>query len=69
MAYQTFALLLQGYPNTTLIIVRDVEERVSIENRIENFGVNYRVALTSYQTKPRNYLAMMNVFLLSLLSG
>lgn len=56
------------HPNTTLIMVGDGEERANIENTITSLGLKESVILTGYQSKPANYLNLMDVFLLSSLS-
>lgn len=56
------------HPNTTLIMVGDGEERATIENTINTLGLKEGVILTGYQSKPANYLNLMDVFLLSSLS-
>lgn len=68
MMLEAFALVLQKYPNTTLIIVGDGDERENIDQRIKKLTISDRVILTGYQTKPHNYLALMDIYLLSSLS-
>jgi len=65
MMLKAFSLVLEQQPNTTLIIVGDGEERANIENCIEKLNITNNVILTGYQTKPHNYLALMDVYLLS----
>jgi len=65
MMLRAFALVLKQQPNTTLIIVGDGEERSNIETCISELGINNNVMLTGYQTQPKNYLALMDVYLLS----
>jgi len=65
MMLKAFSLVLEQQPNTTLIIVGDGEERHNIERCIEKSGIRNNVLLTGYQTKPQNYLALMDIYLLS----
>ena len=68
MMLKAFALVLKQQPNTTLIIVGDGEERPNIEACINQLNISNNVILTGYQTKPHNYLALMDIYLLSSLS-
>lgn len=65
MMLRAFALVLEQQPNTTLIIVGDGEERENIEACIKQLNLVNKVILTGYQTKPQNYLALMDIYLLS----
>ncbi len=65
MMLKAFALVLEQQPNTTLIIVGDGEERENIEACIKQQNLAQNVILTGYQTKPHNYLALMDIYLLS----
>jgi len=65
MMLRAFALVLEQQPNTTLIIVGDGEERENIEACIKQLNLVNKVILTGYQAKPHNYLALMDIYLLS----
>jgi len=65
MMLKAFSLVLEQQPNTTLIIVGDGEEREKIEACIKQLNLAQNVILTGYQTKPHNYLALMDIYLLS----
>jgi len=65
MMLRAFALVLEQQPNTTLIIVGDGKERENIEACIKQLNLANKVILTGYQTKPHNYLALMDIYLLS----
>ena len=65
---KAFAQVLQQQPNTTLIIVGDGDERTTIETCIESLKITDKVILTGYKPEPENYLALMDIFLLSSLS-
>jgi len=68
MMLKAFSLVLEEQPNTTLIIVGDGEERQNIERCINKLNIQSKVILTGYQPKPQNYLALMDIYLLSSLS-
>ncbi|NQY35789.1 MAG: glycosyltransferase [Alteromonadaceae bacterium] len=68
MMLKAFAQVLQQQPNTTLIIVGDGDERTTIETCIESLKITDKVILTGYKPEPENYLALMDIFLLSSLS-
>ena len=68
MMLKAFAQVLKKYPQTTLIMVGDGEERVKIESCINALSLQENVILTGYKPKPENYLALMDIYLLSSLS-
>ena len=68
MMLNAFSVVLEQQPNSTLIIVGDGDERTNIETCINQLNIASNVILTGYQTKPQNYLALMDVYLLSSLS-
>lgn len=68
MMLEAFALVLEQRPNTTLIIVGDGDERENIETSIKRQNLANNVILSGYQSKPHNYLALMDIYLLSSLS-
>ncbi len=68
MMLKAFSLVLAQQPNTTLIIVGDGEERGNIEACIKQLNIHENIILTGYQTKPHNYLGLMDIYLLSSLS-
>lgn len=68
MMLKAFSLVLEEQPNSTLIIVGDGEERENIEACIKPLNLAQHVILTGYQTRPHNYLALMDIYLLSSLS-
>jgi len=65
MMLKAFSLVLKQMPNTTLVIVGDGEERNNIKSCIKQLNLNDNGLLTGYQTKPQNYLALMDIYLLS----
>ncbi|NQY86758.1 MAG: glycosyltransferase [Colwellia sp.] len=65
MMLKAFSQVVKQQPNTTLIIVGDGEERANIEACINKLHINKNVILSGYQTKPQNYLALMDIYLLS----
>ena len=68
MMLKAFAQVLKQQPNTTLIMVGDGDERTTIEACIESLKITDKVILTGYKPKPENYLALMDIYLLSSLS-
>jgi glycosyltransferase involved in cell wall biosynthesis len=68
MMLDAFKLVLEQQPDTVLLIVGDGEERTNIEARIEAHDLSSRVVLTGYISQPADYLACMDIFLLSSLS-
>jgi len=68
MMLKAFALVLEQHPKTRLIIVGDGEERENIETCINELKIQSNVILTGYISKPHNYLALMDIYLLSSLS-
>ncbi len=68
MMLKAFSLVLEEQPNAILIIVGDGEERTNIETCINQLNIAKSVILTGYQTNPHNYLALMDIYLLSSLS-
>jgi glycosyltransferase involved in cell wall biosynthesis len=68
MMLKAFSLVLEESPNSTLIIVGDGEERANIEHCIKNLEIENNVIVTGYIAKPQNYLALMDIYLLSSLS-
>jgi glycosyltransferase involved in cell wall biosynthesis len=68
MMLKSFSKVLKQQPNTTLIIVGDGEERANIESCIASLNIADKVILTGYKPEPENYLALMDVYLLSSLS-
>jgi glycosyltransferase involved in cell wall biosynthesis len=65
MMLKAFEMVIEQHPNTTLIIVGDGQERKNIEACIKQLNIAKNVILTGYQTKPHNYLALMDIYLLS----
>ncbi|MCF2947746.1 glycosyltransferase [Paraglaciecola aquimarina] len=65
MMIRAFHQCLTTEPNLKLIIVGDGEMRPQIESEIEKLNIQDKVILTGYKTNPQQYLALMEVFLLS----
>lgn len=65
MMLKAFKLVLEGHPNTTLIIVGDGEERANIESLIAELDMKNEVILPGYIEQPKNYIALLDIFLLS----
>ncbi len=68
MMLKAFALVLGNHANSTLIIVGDGDERPTIEKCIADLSLSENVILTGYKAQPKNYLALMDIYLLSSLS-
>jgi len=68
MMLKAFSKALKQQPNITLIMVGDGNERANIEACIASLNIANNVILTGYKPKPENYLALMDIYLLSSLS-
>lgn len=68
MMLRAFAKVLTQQPKCTLLIVGDGEERSNIEKCINKLGIEKNVILAGYEPKPAEYIALMDIFLLSSLS-
>lgn len=68
MMLEAFSIVLKSKPNTILLMVGDGDERQNIENKLDALGITQSVIMTGYDPMPLNYLALMDVFLLSSLS-
>jgi glycosyltransferase involved in cell wall biosynthesis len=68
MMLKAFSEVLTKHPNSTLIIIGDGDERSVIETCIDELFISKNVILTGYKAQPKNYLALMDVYLLSSLS-
>ena len=60
-----FAEVLKEKPNCWLLIVGDGPDRALLENKANELGVSGRTIFTGFIAQPLNYLAAMDVFLLS----
>ncbi len=65
MMLRAFHDCLASQPNLKLVIVGDGEMRAQIEAEIDKLGIANKVVLTGYKTNPQQYLAIMDIFLLS----
>jgi glycosyltransferase involved in cell wall biosynthesis len=65
MMLNAFKQCLDKIPSLKLLIVGDGEMRPQIEAEINKLGIQDRVMLTGYKTNPHQYLALMEIFLLS----
>jgi glycosyltransferase involved in cell wall biosynthesis len=68
MMIKAFAKVIAQHAECTLIIVGDGEERNNIEQCIKTLGIEKNVLLVGYEPKPAEYIAIMDIFLLSSLS-
>lgn len=68
MMLKAFKQILEEHPNTKLIIVGDGDERKNIEAVIETFNIENNVILSGYIEQPKNYIALLDIFLLPSLS-
>lgn len=60
-----FATLLETHPSAVLLMVGDGPERLALENRVAALNIAESVRFTGFINKPAQYLALMDVFLLS----
>ena len=68
MMLRAFKQVINQGIDAKLIIVGDGEMRAEIERVIEELELSEHVILAGYQPKPQNYLALMDIYLLSSLS-
>ncbi|WP_440903468.1 glycosyltransferase family 4 protein [Catenovulum sp. SX2] len=68
MMIEAFSLLVANYPSTYLLIVGDGEERERLHKLVTKLNIESNVIFTGYIAKPVNFIALMDVFLLSSLS-
>lgn len=68
MMLEAFAKVVRQFPNTVLFLVGDGEERKRLDEKIASLSLEGKVFLPGYQSDPRVYIALMDVFLLSSLS-
>lgn len=68
MMLHAFTRVLNHHPNTKLLIVGDGEERARLESTVTELKISTNVIFTGYITDPSEYLAVMDIFLLSSLS-
>ena len=65
MMLHAFKQVLNDGIDAKLLIVGDGEMRNSITDLISELNLEQHVIMTGYQAKPKNYLALMNIYLLS----
>ncbi len=65
MMLNAFAAVLKEFPQAYLLLVGDGEERGNIERLVQELGIGARVVMPGYVPQPTNWLAAMDVFLLS----
>lgn len=65
MMLKAFKECLDKDLNAVLLMVGDGEMREAIETLIEELSISHAVILTGYQPQPAEYLAVMDLFLLS----
>lgn len=68
MMLDAFALVIKAHPETVLVIVGEGEERDNIDKHIQGLGLEDKVIMPGYEPQPQQYLALMDIFLLSSLS-
>lgn len=65
MMLRAFKRFLQGAPNAWLLMVGDGPDRAALEALAQELGINSRVIFTGFKTKPVDFLAALDLFLLS----
>ncbi|NTS78278.1 glycosyltransferase [Catenovulum sp. SM1970] len=68
MMINAFAELHKEQSDVVLVIVGDGEERKPLESQVSDLDITDAVFFTGYKDKPAEYLALMDIFLLSSLS-
>lgn len=62
---RSFARVLDEHPDCWLLMVGDGPDRASLELLSRDLGIEQRVLFVGFQNEPANYLAAMDIFLLS----
>lgn len=65
MMIDAFRVINQNYPQTRLLIVGDGPERAALEQHVANLELSHSIRLTGFQSDPRPYLDLVDIFLLS----
>lgn len=65
MMLEAFAGILSSDPNSWLLMVGDGPDRAMLENKARALGFSANVVFAGFQACPENYLAAMDLFLLS----
>lgn len=60
-----FAVVLEQLPNSKLLMVGDGPDRNLLEKKAKDLGIDENVIFTGFKPEPVNYLALMDLFLLS----
>ncbi|MBK1619696.1 glycosyltransferase [Lamprobacter modestohalophilus] len=68
MMLRAFSRVVAEHADARLLLVGDGEERMRLETLVHALGLDERVFFTGYITDPVNYIAAMDIFLLSSLS-
>ncbi|SFR58746.1 Glycosyltransferase involved in cell wall bisynthesis [Marinobacter daqiaonensis] len=65
MMLEAFARVLPRWPDTWLLMVGDGPARTSLEQQARTLGIADRVIFTGFRPEPADYLAAMDLFLLT----
>lgn len=65
MMLQAFARVSQQVPDVLLLLVGDGPSRLSLEQEAGRLGISSQVRFTGFQTNVADYLALMDIYLLS----
>lgn len=65
MMIRAFGQLLDKHPDSYLLMVGDGPEREALKHQVQQAGLTERVVFTGYVDQPANYLAALDLFLLS----
>jgi glycosyltransferase involved in cell wall biosynthesis len=65
MMLQSFAIVSRQFPHLLLLLVGDGPSRTALEHEVARLGIDTQVRFTGFQTHVADYLALMDIYLLS----
>nr|WP_282450889.1 glycosyltransferase [Marinobacter bryozoorum] len=65
MMLDGFSIVLESCPDSWLLMVGDGPDRRTLERRASELGIESRVCFTGFREEPADYLAAMDLFLLT----
>lgn len=65
MMLKGFSWILEAYPDSWMLLVGDGPDRAMLEDYAVTLGIDARVRFTGFKEEPVDYMAAMNLFLLT----